>query len=59
MTDILLTGIIVLLVGAAAAYILKAKRSGAKCIGCPASGMCPGKAAEHAACRCGCCSMEK
>ena len=28
--------VIVILVGSAAAYLIKAKRSGVKCVGCPA-----------------------
>ena len=30
--------VIVILVGSAAAYLIKAKRSGVKCVGCPAGG---------------------
>lgn len=33
--DIIAIAVIVLIVGAAAAYIIKAKKSGKKCIGCP------------------------
>ena len=32
--------VIVILVGSAAAYLIKAKRSGVKCVGCPAGGNC-------------------
>lgn len=32
--------IIVLIIGAALFYIIKAKKSGRKCIGCPSSGTC-------------------
>ena len=35
--------VIVILVGSAAAYLIKAKRSGVKCIGCPAGGNCSSK----------------
>jgi len=46
--DIIAAAIVVLLVGGAVAYIIKAKRSGQKCIGCPdsktcSSGGCSGK----------------
>ena len=34
---------VVLIVGGAVAYIVKAKRSGQKCIGCPDSKTCSGK----------------
>ena len=39
-------GVIVLavLIGSAAAYIIKAKKNGVKCIGCPAGGNCPSSA---------------
>ena len=36
--DWILIGAIALIVGAAVAYIVKAKRSGKKCIGCPEGG---------------------
>ena len=35
--------VIIILVGSAAAYLVKAKRSGVKCVGCPAGGSCSGK----------------
>ena len=38
--DIIAIAVIVLLVGGAAAYIIKAKRSGQRCIGCPDSKTC-------------------
>ena len=41
MANIIVGGIIVLAVGAAVAYIVKAKKSGTKCIGCPSGGSCP------------------
>ena len=42
MTDIIVLVILVILVGGASAYIINAKKSGVKCIGCPAGGSCPG-----------------
>jgi len=54
MIDLLIIGIILLLVGIAVSYILKAKKSGAKCIGCPAAGSCSGKEERHTECNCGC-----
>lgn len=59
MTDVLVIGIILLVVGIAVKYILKAKRSGVKCIGCPSAGMCSGKGEGHEACNCGCHCTEK
>ncbi|MBS7526221.1 FeoB-associated Cys-rich membrane protein [Fusibacter paucivorans] len=38
MANIIVFGILVLLFGSAIVYIVKAKRSGVKCIGCPHSG---------------------
>ena len=40
MTDIIVLVILVILVGGASAYIINAKKSGVKCIGCPAGGSC-------------------
>ena len=37
MADLLVTGILLLIIGAAAVYIWKAKKRGVKCIGCPAA----------------------
>ena len=59
MTDIIVLGIVAIIVGAAMAYIIKAKKAGAKCIGCPAAGTCSGKVdnnknAATAGCGCGC-----
>lgn len=40
LTDIIVIAVIVLIVGGAVAYIVKAKKSGKKCIGCPYAGSC-------------------
>lgn len=55
--DVIAIAVIVLIVGGAIAYIVKAKRSGQKCIGCPDAKTCSGKCAgcNHS---CGC-SAEK
>lgn len=53
--DWILIGAIALIVGAAVAYIVKAKKSGKKCIGCPDSGSCQGGCAGcSGACGKGC-----
>lgn len=39
-TDFFVVLAIVLIVGGATAYIIKAKKSGKKCIGCPHSATC-------------------
>ena len=38
MTDLIVILILLILIGAAVSYIIKAKKSGVKCIGCPAGG---------------------
>ena len=47
MIDIILILIIGLILGLAIGYIVKAKKKGARCIGCPDSGSCGG------GCNCG------
>ena len=42
MADIIVIIILVLLIGSSAAYMIRAKKNGVKCIGCPAGGSCPG-----------------
>ena len=39
--DYLIIAVIAVILGVAAGYIYKAKKSGKKCIGCPDSGSCP------------------
>ena len=40
MTDILVGVILLAILGGAVFYIVKAKKSGRKCIGCPGAGSC-------------------
>ena len=42
MTDFVVIVVLALICGAAVRYIYKAKKSGAKCIGCPAAKSCGG-----------------
>lgn len=42
MANVLLIIALLVIIGAAVAYIIKAKKSGVKCIGCPAGGSCNG-----------------
>ena len=49
-TDYIVIGVILLVIGAAVGYIVKAKRSGKKCIGCPYSDSC----GKSGGCGCGC-----
>lgn len=44
MINVIVLIILAVLVGGAVSYIVKAKKNGAKCIGCPAGGSCPGSA---------------
>ena len=48
MTDLIIVAILAVILGAAARYVYKAKKNGAKCIGCSAGeGGC-------SSCSCGC-----
>lgn len=54
MADFMIGIVVLLAIGAAVAYIIKEKKRGVKCIGCPAAGTCSRKnngSAEHS---CGC-----
>ena len=51
MTDILILAIILAILSGAAVYIYKAKKSGAKCIGCPQAKTCGGNCGS---CNCTC-----
>jgi len=50
MTDFIVVAILVVVIGSAVGYIIKAKKSGRKCIGCP-DGCCSSK---ENGCSCGC-----
>lgn len=41
MENFIVIVVLALIVGAAVAYLVKAKKSGVKCIGCPSGGNCP------------------
>lgn len=56
MEDLILIAVMVLIVGLAARYVYKAKKSGKKCIGCPDSCSC---ASKGCGCGCGCCGENK
>lgn len=40
MVDFIIAAVLIVVVGAAVRYIVKVKKSGVKCIGCPAEGGC-------------------
>lgn len=55
MGNVIVLGILFVVIGAAVAYIVKAKKSGVKCIGCSAGGgQACGSAAGTSGCGCGC-----
>ena len=58
MADFIIAGILLVIIGAAIAYIVKEKKRGTKCIGCPAAGSCS-RNRGNAGCGCGCQSDTK
>ena len=54
--EIIALAVLLVIIGGAVAYIIKAKKSGKKCIGCPDSSSCSGKCS---ACSCGCSTREE
>lgn len=63
MSDLIVGIILLIAIGSAIAYIVKSKKNGVKCIGCPAGGNCPGaqgnKQENHGTCSCVCDDVEK
>ena len=53
--NIIIIAVLAAILGAAIAYIVKAKKSGKKCIGCPDADTC---AARKSGCNCGCLTEE-
>lgn len=53
MVDFIIVVVLAALVGAAVIYIVKAKKSGVKCIGCPAAGGCSHNSTSGCGCGCG------
>lgn len=53
--DYVVIAAILLIVGGATAYIIKAKKSGKKCIGCPDSCSCNKKKTDDGSCGGSCC----
>ena len=49
--DYVILAIVALVLGLAAYFIYRSKKSGKRCIGCPDSGKCSG---QCAGCHCGC-----
>ena len=64
MDEIIVIAIITIIVGGALAYIIKAKKSGKKCIGCPDGCSCSsknkkGKGDNEGGCSCCSCHEDK
>lgn len=54
MTDLIIIAILLVVTALAARHVYKARKSGVKCIGCPAGGnCCSRKNSEVSACACG------
>ena len=58
--DIVIAVVLLAVLTMSIGYIIKAKKSGAKCIGCPSSKECSEKHSEYS-CGCGCseCNTDK
>ena len=52
MTDLIIIGILLVIVGSAVFYIVRAKKNGAKCIGCPRAGSCRSRNDGLTTCNC-------
>lgn len=57
--NVILVAVLAVIVVAAVVYVVKAKKSGAKCIGCPHSGACSKNAEKNSSCTCGCGTTKK
>lgn len=56
MEDFIIIAILIIIVGLASGYVIKAKKSGKKCIGCP-DGCCGIKGDKSSSCSC-CCNQK-
>ena len=50
MANFIVAGIVLIIIAAAVIYIVKEKKRGVKCIGCPAAGNCPSQKANCSGC---------
>ena len=57
--EIVAVVLIALIIGGAAFYIVKAKKSGKKCIGCPDGCSCSAKKDKNGVCACCSCHQEE
>ena len=58
MTDLIVIAIVVVIVGSALGYIIRAKKHGVKCTSCPSSGETAGHCCGQTH-TCGCCAEQK
>lgn len=58
MNNLIAIIVILLILGLAIGYIIKAKKNGVKCIGCPSGGSCSAKN-NGKGCSCGCCDCSE
>lgn len=56
MENVLIIAVLIAIIGFAAFYVIKAKKSGRKCIGCPDGGSCSCgcSGSGESTCNCGC-----
>ena len=52
MENIIIAVVLLAIVGLAAGYVIKAKKRGRKCIGCPAGSSCCNKKTDGSICNC-------
>lgn len=50
MANFIVAGVLIIVVGAAIAYIIKEKKKGTVCIGCPNAGTCARNTKESSGC---------
>lgn len=51
--DILIIAVLALIIGSVVFYIHRARKKGAKCIGCPSGSQCSGHCSGCSSCNCG------
>lgn len=52
MANFVIAGILLIIIGMAIMHIVKAKKNGQKCIGCPSGCNCSSKKEHHSECHC-------
>ncbi|MBQ8227733.1 MAG: FeoB-associated Cys-rich membrane protein [Clostridia bacterium] len=58
MDNAIIVAVVLVIIGLAAWYVIKAKKSGKKCIGCPDSNCCPSQKNGQCGGNCGCCGND-